>query len=104
MNMYKHKWNFTLNYMAHGHRCVSNTTTTLNDLTSNTSVLQRGHAVTTGPFQRINTGLDFFMDPQNTFSLAGNIGFGHQSVHRYPDDQLYGCQWAGGFQQHPNVL
>jgi iron complex outermembrane recepter protein len=76
-NIYKHKWNFTLNYMAHGHRSVSNTTTTLNDLSSNTSVLQHGHEVTTGPFQRINTGLDFFMDPQNTFSLAGNLGFGH---------------------------
>ena len=77
MNMYKNKWNFTLNYMAHGHRSVSNTTTTLNDLSSNTSVLQRGHVVTTGPFQRVNAGLDFFMDPQNTFSLAGNLGFGH---------------------------
>ncbi len=77
MNMYKNKWNFTLNYMAHDHRSVSNTTTTLNDLSSNTSVLQRGHIVTTGPFQRINAGLDFFMDPQNTFSLAGNLGFGH---------------------------
>jgi iron complex outermembrane receptor protein len=77
MNAYKNKWNFTLNYMAHGHRSVSNTSTTLNDLTANTSVVQRGHVVTTGPFQRINLGLDFFMDPQNTFSLAGNIGFGH---------------------------
>ncbi|HEV3325795.1 MAG TPA: TonB-dependent receptor [Puia sp.] len=77
MNAYKNKWNFTLNYMAHGHRSVSNTTTTLNDLSTNTSVIQRGHTVTTGPFQRINAGLDFFMDPQNTFSLAANIGFGH---------------------------
>ena len=74
---YKHKWNFTFNYMAHGHRSVSNTTTTLNDLTDNTSVVQHGHAVTTGPFQMVRTGVDFFMDAHNTFSLNGNIGFGH---------------------------
>lgn len=77
MNAYKHKWNFTFNYMAHGHRSVSNTTTTLNDLTANTSVIQHGHAVTTGPFQMVRVGTDFFMDAHNTFSLNGNIGFGH---------------------------
>jgi outer membrane receptor protein involved in Fe transport len=77
MNAYKHKWNFTFNYMAHGHRSVANTTTTLNDLTDNTSVVQHGHAVTTGPFQMVRTGVDFFMDAHNTFSLNGNIGFGH---------------------------
>jgi iron complex outermembrane receptor protein len=77
LNVYKHRWNFTLNYMAHGHRSVSNTTTTLNDLTTNTSVIQQGHAVTTGPFQMIRAGADFNMDKHNTFSLSGNIGFGH---------------------------
>jgi outer membrane receptor protein involved in Fe transport len=77
MNVYRHKWNFTLNLMAHGHRSVSNTTTTLNDLSTNTSVIQRGHSVTTGPFQMVRTGVDFFMDDHNTFSLSGNIGFGH---------------------------
>ncbi len=76
MNAYKHKWNFTFNYMAHGHRSVSNTTTTLNDLTANTSVIQHGHAVTTGPFQLVKVGTDFFMDAHNTFSLNGNVGFG----------------------------
>ncbi len=77
LNVYKHRWNFTLNYMAHSHRSVSNTTTTLNDLTTNTSAIQRGHAVTTGPFQMIRSGVDFNMDRHNTFSLSGNIGFGH---------------------------
>lgn len=77
MNAYKHKWNFTFNYMAHGHRSVSNTTTTLKDLTANTSVVQHGHAVTVGPFQMVRAGTDFFMDAHNTFSLNGNIGFGH---------------------------
>ena len=77
LNAYKHKWNFTLNLMAHGHRSVSNTTTTLNDLTANTSVVQHGHAVTVGPFQMIRAGADYFMDAHNTFSLSGNVGFGH---------------------------
>jgi outer membrane receptor protein involved in Fe transport len=77
LNVYKHRWNFTLNYMAHSHRSVSNTLTTLNDLQTNSSVIQQGHAVTTGPFQMIRTGVDFNMDKHNTFSLSGNIGFGH---------------------------
>ncbi len=77
MNVYKHKWNFTFNYMAHGHRSVSNTNTTLNDLIAGTSVLQHGHAVTTGPFENVRAGVDYNMDPHNTFSLSGNIGFGH---------------------------
>jgi outer membrane receptor protein involved in Fe transport len=75
-NAYKHRWNFRLNLMQHEHRSVSNTTTTLNDLTTNTSVAQKGHAVTTGPFQMIRGGVDFFMDAHNTFSLSGNVGFG----------------------------
>jgi iron complex outermembrane receptor protein len=77
LNVYKHRWNFTLNYMAHGHRSVSDTKTTLNDLSTNSSVIQLGHAVTTGPFQMIRSGVDFNMDKHNTFSLSGNIGFGH---------------------------
>jgi len=77
LNVYKHRWNFTLNYMAHGHRSVSNTTTTLNELATNSSVIQQGHAVTTGPFQMIRSGVDFNMDQHNTFSLSGNVGFGH---------------------------
>ncbi|HET6254912.1 MAG TPA: TonB-dependent receptor [Puia sp.] len=76
-NAYHHRWNFRLNLMQHEHRSVSNTTTTLNDLTTNTSVIQKGHAVTTGPFQMIRSGVDFFMDAHNSFSLSGNIGFGH---------------------------
>src|ERR1700722_12742553 len=42
-NAYVHRWNFRLNVMQHEHRSVSNTTTTLNDLTDNTSVGQHGH-------------------------------------------------------------
>ena len=76
MNVYKHKWNFRLNYMGHGHRSVSNTTTTLDDLAANTTAIQHGHAVTTGPFQSIRAGVDYNMDPHNSFSLSGNIGFG----------------------------
>ena len=76
MNVYKHKWNFRLNYMAHGHRSVANTTTTLNNLASNTTAIQNGHAVTTGPFQNIRLGADYNMDDHNSFSLSGNIGFG----------------------------
>jgi iron complex outermembrane recepter protein len=77
LNVYKHKWNFTLNYMAHGHRNVNNTTTSLTDLATNTSVVQHGHSVTTGPFQMIRLGADYNMDALNTFSLSGNIGLGH---------------------------
>jgi iron complex outermembrane receptor protein len=76
-NAYKHRWNFRLNVMQHEHRSLSNTTTTLTDLTTNTSVVQKGHAVTTGPFQMVRGGVDFFMDAHNSFSLSGNIGFGH---------------------------
>jgi outer membrane receptor protein involved in Fe transport len=63
--------------MAHGHRSVSDTRTTLNDLQTNSTVTQLGHVVTTGPFQMIHSGVDFNMDKHNTFSLSGNIGFGH---------------------------
>jgi iron complex outermembrane receptor protein len=77
LNVYKHRWNFTLNYMAHGHRSVSDTKTTLTDLSTNSTTTQLGHAVNTGPFQMIRTGVDFNMDKHNTFSLSGNIGFGH---------------------------
>ncbi|HEV2354169.1 MAG TPA: TonB-dependent receptor [Puia sp.] len=76
MNAYKHRWNFTLNLMVHTHRSVSNTTSTLEDLATNSSVLQRGHAVTTGPFRMARAGVDFYMDDHNSFSLSGNVGFG----------------------------
>ena len=95
LNVYKGKWNFSMNYMAHGHRSVSNTTTTLNDLTTNTSAIQRGHAVTTGPFQMAKAGLDFNMDAKNTFSLSGNVGFGH---HPTTGIQNTSYQDAGGLQ------
>lgn len=77
LNVYKHKWNFTFNYMARAQRSVTNTTNTLNDLATNTMVVQHGHTVTTGPFQNVRAGVDFNMDAHNTFSLAGNAGFGH---------------------------
>ncbi len=93
MNVYKSKWNFSLNYMAHGHRSVSNTTTTLTDLADNTSVVQHGHAVTVGPFQMVKAGVDFFMDPRNSFSLSGNIGFGH---HPTTGTQTTGYLDSGG--------
>jgi iron complex outermembrane receptor protein len=78
LNIYKGRWNFTLNYMARERRQITNTTTTLTDLATNSTVIQQGHAVTTGPFQMIRSGLDFNMDKHNTFSLAGNIGFGNR--------------------------
>jgi iron complex outermembrane receptor protein len=93
MNVYKHKWNFSLNYMAHSHRSVSNTITALNDFPSNTSVIQRGHAVTTGPFQSVKAGLDFNMDPLNTFSVSEQIGFGH---HPTTGTQVTDYQEASG--------
>lgn len=77
MNFYKHKWNFRLNFMGHGHRSVANTTTTLNDLADNTTAIQHGHAVTTGPFSSLRLGADYNMDDHNTFSLSGNIGGGN---------------------------
>ena len=76
-NIYKHKWNFTFNTMAHGHRSVSNSTTTLTDIAANTTSVQHGHSVTIGPFQSYRLGADYNMDAHNTFSLAGNIGFGY---------------------------
>lgn len=77
MNVYKHKWNFTLNMMQHEHRSVSNTTTTLNDLTDNTTTIQHGHTVQIGPFQNFHAGVDYNADKFNTFSLNGNVGFGY---------------------------
>ncbi len=56
---------------------ISGRTTTLNDLTTNTSVIQHDHTVTTGPLPTDKYRTRLFMDPQNTFSLAANIGFGH---------------------------
>ncbi|MHA4807612.1 TonB-dependent receptor domain-containing protein [Flavitalea flava] len=75
-NVYQNRWNFTLNYMAHRHRSVSNTSSRLDNLKDNTSLLQNGRAVTTGPFQKIRAGADFFMDQHNTFSLSSDVGFG----------------------------
>jgi iron complex outermembrane receptor protein len=93
LNVYKGKWNFKLNYMAHAHRSVSNTLTSLSDLATNTTVTQRGHAVTTGPFQMVRSGVDYFMDRQNSFSLNGNIGFGtHPTVGTQYTDYLEGIQ------------
>src|SRR6202012_5809707 len=43
LNAYKHKWNFTFNFMGHGHRDISHTTTTLNDLTAGTTTVQHGY-------------------------------------------------------------
>ncbi|HXB05913.1 MAG TPA: TonB-dependent receptor [Puia sp.] len=77
LNVYKHKWNFTFNAMAHGHRSISNSTTTLTDLATNTTSVQRGHSVTIGPFQSYRLGADYNMDAHNTFSLSGNLGFGY---------------------------
>src|SRR5262249_31970832 len=69
--------NFTFNAMAHGHRSISNTTTTLSDIATNTTSIQHGHSVTIGPFQSYRLGADYNMDAHNTFSLSGNIGFGY---------------------------
>ena len=88
-NIYQNRWNFTLNYMAHRHRSVSTTTTTLTDLTDNTSAVQHGQAVTTGPFQKIKAGADFFMDTHNTFNLSTDIGIGfHPTVGILETDYL----------------
>ena len=94
-NVYKHKWNFTFNYMGHSHRSVSDTRTTLNDLQTNSTVTQLGHAVTTGPFQMFRSGVDFNMDKHNTFSLSGNIGFGHHPT--------VGTQTTDYFDQHAGL-
>ncbi|HEY4107719.1 outer membrane beta-barrel family protein [Puia sp.] len=77
LNVYKHKWNFTFNAMAHGHRSIANTTTTLTNLTSNTTSVQHGHSVTIGPFQSYRLGADYNMNAHNTFSLSGNVGLGY---------------------------
>jgi iron complex outermembrane recepter protein len=80
-NIYQNRWNFTINYMAHRHRNVSNTTTNFYNLADNTSLAQHGYLVRTGPFQKIKLGADFFMDAHNTFSLSGDIGKGfHPTV------------------------
>ncbi|HEY6900467.1 MAG TPA: TonB-dependent receptor, partial [Puia sp.] len=76
LNAYKKKWNFTFNYMGHGHRSVQNTTTTLQSFNANTTTIQRGNSVTTGPFNMFKAGADYFMDAHNSFSVSGNIGFG----------------------------
>ena len=77
LNVFKHKWNFTFNMMQHEHRSVSNTTTTLNNLADNSTVIQHGHNVTIGPFQSFRAGVDYNADKYNTFSLSGNVGFGY---------------------------
>lgn len=88
-NIYQNRWNFTLNYMAHRHRSISNTSSSLDNLKDNTSLLQHGKTVTTGPFQKIRAGADFFMDPHNTFSLSTDIGFGsHPSTGELSADYL----------------
>jgi hypothetical protein len=76
--------------MAHGHRSVSNTTTTLNDLTTNTSVIQQGHAVTTGPFQMIRYGFGLFHGPAEYLQPVRQYRLRPSSVHRHPDYQLPG--------------
>jgi outer membrane receptor protein involved in Fe transport len=92
LNVYKHKWNFTFNAMAHGHRSVSNTTTTLTDLASNTTSVQHGHSVTIGPFQSYRLGADYNMDAHNTFSLSGNAGFGYHPSGGYNLTDYYGSK------------
>ena len=77
LNAYKKKWNFTFNVMGHGHRNVSNTTTSLSDVASRTTTIQRGYSETTGPFHMFKAGADYFMDAHNSLSLSGNVGFGH---------------------------
>ena len=77
LNVFKHKWNFTFNAMAHGHRSLANTTTTYHNLASNTTSVQHGRSVTIGPFQSYRLGADYNMDAHNTFSLSGNAGFGY---------------------------
>jgi len=77
LNAYKKKWNVTFNYMGHRHRSVANTTTALSDVATRTTTIQRGYSETTGPFNMFKAGADYFMDPHNTFSISGNIGFGH---------------------------
>jgi len=77
LNVFKHKWNFTFNVMQHEHRSVSNTTTTLNNLADNSTVIQHGHSVQIGPFQSFRAGVDYNADKYNTFSLSGNVGFGY---------------------------
>lgn len=77
LNVFKHKWNFTFNMMQHEHRSVANTTTTLRDIADNSTVIQRGHSVTIGPFQSFRAGVDYNADKYNTFSLSGNVGFGY---------------------------
>jgi outer membrane receptor protein involved in Fe transport len=76
LNAYKKKWNLTFNFMGHGHRDVSNTTTSLSDVASRTTTVQHGYSERTGPFHMFKAGADYFMDAHNTFSISGNVGFG----------------------------
>jgi len=76
LNAYKKKWNLTFNFMGHGHRDVSNTTTSLSDVASRTTTIQHGYSERTGPFHMFKAGADYFMDAHNTFSISGNVGFG----------------------------
>ncbi len=76
LNIYKKRWNFTLNYMAHHHRNAGTTTTTQSDLANHTSLVQHGENETKGPFQKFRMGAEFFVDSHNTFSLSGDIGIG----------------------------
>jgi len=92
LNVYKHKWNFTFNAMAHGHRSVSNTTTKLTDLVTNTTSVQHGHNVTIGPFQSYRLGADYNMNARNTFSLSGNTGFGYHPTGGANPTDYYGAK------------
>ncbi|MBS1605640.1 MAG: TonB-dependent receptor [Bacteroidetes bacterium] len=76
LNAYKKKWNLTFNFMGHGHRNVSNTTTSLSDIASRTTTVQRGYSERTGPFHMFKAGADYFMDAHNSLSISGNVGFG----------------------------
>ena len=104
MNMYKNKWNFTLNYMAHGHRSVSNTTTTLNDL------WLKYFGVATRPcsdhrtFSTDKHGFRFFHGPPEYLQSRRQYRLRTSSIHRYPNHKLHGREWVDGFQQYADFI
>jgi outer membrane receptor protein involved in Fe transport len=79
INLRQGKINFSASANYFPRKSISTGTTNRLTLigTPNTELLQNDRSTSIGNFQFFRSGLDYFVDNRNTFSIAGNIGGGH---------------------------
>jgi outer membrane receptor protein involved in Fe transport len=102
INLRQGKINFTASANLFPRKSISTGTTDRLTLIGNpnTELLQNDHSTSIGSFGFFRSGLDYFVDNRNTFSIAGNIGHGRFKPYTLSEmliDSLYSPTISSSF-------